>query len=195
MNSMADRSTDITQLLIDVAGDPARVKADLLMPVVFDELKSLAKALLRSERSGHTLQPTALVNEAYIRLIDQSRVDWQGRTHFRAIAAGAMRRILIDYGRARGRQKRGGGWQRVLLDEAAAWQDMNDLDALALKDALERLASLDAQQAKIVELRFFGGLTVEEAARVLGVSKRKVEADWTHAKAWLRDALDPGPSR
>lgn len=192
---MAHRQADITRLLLDVAADPARAKADQLMPVIFDELRLLAQSLLRSERVGHTLQPTALVNEAYLRLIDQSRVDWQGRTHFCAVAAVAMRRILTDYARARGRQKRGGGWQKVLLDDAAAWKETNELDALALKDALEQLAALDPQQARIVELRYFGGLTVAEVAQVLGVSKRKVEADWTHAKAWLRAALDPGQSR
>ena len=127
-----------------------------------------------------------------MRLVDQSRIDWKGRTHFLAVGAEAMRRILIDHARARGRGKRGGKWQRVTLEDAETPDESRDIDLLALNDALQALAALDEQQARIVELRFFGGLTVEEVAHVLGVSKRKVEGDWTHAKAWLRNALDPG---
>ncbi len=137
------------------------------------------------------MQPTALLHEAFMRLVDQSRVDWKGRTHFYAVGAEAMRRILIDHARAKGRAKRGGEWQRVDLGEAETPQDLQDIDLEALLDALETLATLDAQQARIVELRFFGGMTVEQVAHVLGVSKRKVEGAWTHPKAWLRDALDP----
>ena len=127
-----------------------------------------------------------------MRLVDQSRVDWKGRTHFFAVKAEAMRRILIDHAWARGRGKRGGDWQRVVLDEAEMPEDLRDIDLVALHDALDTLVALDEQQARIVELRFFGGLTVEEVAHVLRASKRKVEGDWTHAKAWLRSALDPG---
>lgn len=185
------RSSDLTQILVDAGGKRPTDVAKKLMPLVYNELRDLAARYLRAERRGHTLQPTALVHEAFMRLVDQSRVDWKGRTHFYAVGAEAMRRILIDHARARGRGKRGGGWQRVVLDEAEMPEDLRDVDLLALHDALEALAALDKQQARIVELRFFGGLTVEEVAHVLGVSKRKVEGDWTHAKAWLRSALDP----
>ena len=188
---MAGKPPDVTQILVDSSGEQPADVAQRLLPFVYDELRELAERYLRSERRGHTLQPTALVHEAFMRLIDQSRVDWKGRTHFYAVGAEAMRRILIDHARARGRGKRGGQWQRVLLDEADTPQELRDLDLIALHDALEALAALDAQQARIVELRFFGGLTVEEVAHVLGVSKRKIEGDWTHAKAWLRSALDP----
>ena len=185
------RSSDLTQILVDASGERPADVAKKLMPLVYDELRALAARYLRSERRGHTLQPTALVHEAFMRLVDQSRVDWRGRTHFFAVGAEAMRRILIDHARARGRGKRGGEWQRVVLEEAETPQDLRDIDLVALHDALEALAALDKQQARVVELRFFGGLTVEEVAHVLGVSKRKVEGDWTHAKAWLRSALDP----
>jgi len=185
------KSADLTQVLIDTSGEQPADVAKKLMPLVYDELRQLAAGYLRSERRGHTLQPTALVHEAFMRLIDQSRVDWKGRTHFYAVGAQAMRRILIDHARARGRGKRGGDWQRVLLDEVDTPQELGDVDLVALHEALESLAALDENQARIVELRFFGGMTVEEVAHVLGVSKRKVEGDWTHAKAWLRNALDP----
>jgi RNA polymerase sigma-70 factor (ECF subfamily) len=188
---MDGKPPDLTQILVDASGEQPADVAKKLMPLVYDELRDLADRYLRSERKGHTLQPTALVHEAFMRLIDQSRVDWKGRTHFYAIGAQAMRRILIDHARARGRGKRGGEWQRVILDEAETPEELRDIDLMALHDAMETLSALDAQQAQIVELRFFGGLTVEEVAHVLGVSKRKVEGDWTHAKAWLRNALDP----
>ncbi|MHC4696179.1 MAG: ECF-type sigma factor [Planctomycetota bacterium] len=188
---MEDKQTNVTQVLAETSSEPPAEVAKKLMPLVYDELRALAEEYLRSERRGHTLQPTALVHEAFMRLVDQSRVDWKGRTHFYAVGAEAMRRILIDHARARGRGKRGGEWQRVVLEDAEAAQDLHDIDLAALHDALETLATLSEQQARIVELRFFGGLTVEEVAHVLGVSKRKVEGDWTHAKAWLRSALDP----
>ena len=127
-----------------------------------------------------------------MRLVDQSRVDWKGRTHFLAVGAAAMRRILVDHARARGRAKRGGGWERVTLDAAVAPEGRSEVDVLALHEALEKLTRLDEHQARVVELRFFAGLTVEEVAHVLGVSKRKVEGDWTHAKAWLRAELGSG---
>ena len=185
------RSSDLTQILIDARAERPADVAKKLMPLVYDELRELAARYLRSERCGHTLQPTALVHEAFMRLVDQDRVDWKGRTHFYAVGAEAMRRILIDHARARGRGKRGGKWQRVVLNEEDAPQEFQDIDLVALHVALEALAALDKQQARIVELRFFGGLTVEEVAHVLEVSKRKVEGDWSHAKAWLRSALDP----
>jgi RNA polymerase sigma factor (TIGR02999 family) len=190
---MTENKTDLTHLLNEAAEvGPAEV-ARRLLPLVYDELRALAEKYLRGERKEHTLQPTALVHEAFMRLVDQSRVNWKGRTHFYAVSAEAMRRILIDNARAHRRLKRGGGWQRVVLDEGVALET-GHLEAVALQDALEQLAHLDPEQARIVELRFFAGLTVDEVAEVLGVSKRKVEADWTHAKAWLRTALDPKSS-
>ncbi len=181
--------TEVTRVLTQAADRPPAEVAKLLMPLVYDELRALAHHYLRREHSDHTLQPTALVHEAFMRLVDQSRVDWQGRTHFFAVGAAAMRRILIDSARHRGRLKRGGEWHRVVLDDAVAPLNFHNIDAVALHDVLEALAALDARQARIVELRFFAGMTVEEVAQVLGVSKRKVESDWTHAKAWLRAAL------
>lgn len=173
---------------------PADIAAKLL-PIVYDELRGLAGKYLRAERKDHTLQPTALIHEAFLRLVDQSRVNWQGRTHFFAVGAQAMRRVLIDYVRARRREKRAAGWQRVILDEAIVSNSLGNIDAVELSDTLELPATLDEQQAQIVELRFFAGLTVEEVAETLGVSKRKIEADWTHAKAWLRSKLDPDASK
>lgn len=190
--AMEDSRKNITETLIAEAKEPAAKAAEKLLPLVYDELRDLAAKYLRSERANHTLQPTALVHEAYLKLVDQSRVDWKGKTHFYAVSAVAMRRILIDHARTHGRDKRGGDWQRVLLDDVNVSDGHNVVDAVALDSVLESLQALDADQARIVELRFFGGLTVEEVAHVLGVSKRKIEGDWTHAKAWLRSALDPG---
>ena len=157
--------------------------------------EGLARAYLGRERPGHTLQPTALVNEAYIKLVDQTQVDWQGRTHFFAVGARVMRNLLIDHARGRGRAKRGGAWHRVTLAESLTPFTRGELDVdqlLALNEALERLAELDERQGRVVELRFFGGLTVPEVATVLGVSTRTVEGDWTHARAWLRRELSRG---
>jgi RNA polymerase sigma factor (TIGR02999 family) len=141
------------------------------------------------ERSGHTLQPTALVHEAFLKLIDQSRVDWRDRSHFFAIGAQAMRRILVNHAKSRGRVKRGGGKQKLPLDEALTVSLEDDDEILAVDEALEKLAALDERQAKIVELRFFGGLNVDEVAAVLGVSKRTVEREWAACRAWLRREL------
>lgn len=189
---MDNKTNQVTQLLEEMEDDPVGRLARDLLPLVYDELRDLAAKYLRTERKNHTLQPTALVHEAFMRLVDQSRVNWQGRTHFFAVGAQAMRRILIDHARARGRGKRGGDWQRVVLSGLKAEESLDEVDSITLHDALETLASLDEQQARIVELRFFGGLTVEEVAKVMGVSKRKIEGDWTHAKAWLRNQLDSG---
>ena len=171
--------------------DPAqrKITASKLMPLVYDELRRLAARYFRNERPDHTLQPTALVHEAYLKLVDHSRVDWQGRTHFFAVSANAMRRVLVDYARGRQRQRRGGGQKKVLLDSQVAPLDFSPVDMMAIDEALERLEQLDERQARVVELRFFGGLNVDEAAHELGVSKRTVEDDWTHAKAWMRTAL------
>lgn len=188
---MESSKENVTRTLLAEVDEPSAKEAEKLLPLVYDELRDLARNYLRGERANHTLQPTALVHEAFIKLVDQSRVDWKGRTHFYAVSAAAMRRILIDHARARGRDKRGGGWQQVLLEEVDGSGGKNMMHVVALDAALESLQELDPGQARIVELRFFGGLTVEEVAHVLGVSKRKVEGDWTHAKAWLRTALDP----
>jgi RNA polymerase sigma factor (TIGR02999 family) len=181
-------AAQITQLLASMKdGDPSA--AEKLMPLVYDEFRALAARHLRRERSNHTLQPTALVHEAYLRLIDQTRVDWKGRTHFFAVGAQAIRRILVDHARNRNRQKRGGGAGKVTLDEAVALAPQRQEEILALDEAMEKLAKLDPRQAQVVEMRFFGGLSVEEVATVLGVSKRTVEGDWTMARAWLMREL------
>jgi RNA polymerase sigma factor (TIGR02999 family) len=180
---------DLTQTLNSLASKPVEKAAVKLMPLVYDDLRHMAAQLLAVERKNHTLQPTALVHEAFLKLVDQSRVDWRGRTHFLAVGAEAMRRILIDHARTKKRGKRGGGWRRVLLEPALAVTETGEVEVESLHAAMEALAGLDPLQARIVELRFLGGLTVEEVAHVLGVSKRKVEGDWTHAKAWLRARL------
>ena len=180
---------------------PEEHRPEDLMPVVYDELRGLARAYLHRERSGHTLQPTALVNEAYLRLIDQRRMQWCGRTHFFAIGARMMRRLLVDHARGRGREKRGGDWQKLTLDHELGERivplfgigsgrgELDREDFLALHDALEKLAALDERQARVVEMRFFAGLTMAEIAEALEVSKRTAEGDWTHAKAWLKREL------
>lgn len=186
-----DSTRDTVSRLLAQSGD---AQAAQLAPLVYEELRGIAHKYFLDERPDHTLQPTAVVHEAYLRLVDESQVNWQGRTHFRAVCAKAMRRVLIDYARARNRVRRGGGRKPVLLESAVAPLELENLDAVALNEALERLAALDPRQAQIVELRFFGGLSVEETADALGVSKRTAEAEWTHAKAWLRSTLDPGTS-
>jgi RNA polymerase sigma-70 factor (ECF subfamily) len=182
---------EITRMLDEMqAGDGSA--ADRLLPLVYDKLRAIARRYRRSGRAGDTLQPTALVHEAYLRLVGHAPEGWQGRTHFFAVAAIAMRQILIDYARYSGRAKRGGGGQRVTLDDAVAVTGGPDIDLLALEQALERLVALNARHARVVELRFFGGLTVEEIAEVLGLSKRTIEGDWTFAKTWLRAELSKG---
>lgn len=163
--------------------------AEKLIPLVYDRLRLLARKLLGHESPAHTLQPTALVNEAYLRMVGQRQVDWQGKTHFFAIAAKMMRRVLVDHARRRLSQKRGGGLHRIELADDLCVSNRNNEDILAVEEALEKLAELDSRQAQIVELRFYGGLTVEEVAEVLGVSKRTVESDWTMLRAWLRREL------
>jgi len=197
MTVASDGKDRISEIIIGLgAGDEtARHAADELLPLVYDRLRRLARRLLAHERPGHTLQPTALVHEVYLKLVDQTRVSWQGRTHFFAAGARAMRHILVDHARGRGRAKRGGGWNRVTLAEDAAPFAAGGLDGdelLALDEAMQRLAELDERSARVVELRFFGGLTVPEVAHVLGVSTRTVEGDWTHARAWLNRELDRG---
>lgn len=162
-----------------------------LLPLVYDELRRIAASYLRRERKGHTLNPTALVHEAFLRLVDQSRVDWQGKTHFMAVSAEAMRRILIDHARTRQRDKRGKDWRRVAFDQAVSELALPESDLIDFRDALQKLAAIDPRQARVVELRLFGGLSMEEISTIIGASKRTVEGDWTHAKAWLRSELSP----
>lgn len=177
----------VTRMLADVAaGD--RDAAASLFAIVYDELRRLAASALRRERPDHTLQPTALVHEAYLRLADEPDARWENRAHFLAVAAQAMRRILVDHARGRNALKRGSGESlRPLegIDVEAAGADAT-IDLLVLDEALARLASLDARQARVVELRFFGGLTVEETAAVTGLSERTVKREWQMARAWLR---------
>jgi RNA polymerase sigma factor (TIGR02999 family) len=181
---------EVTRLLLAWnAGD--RAALERLMPLVYAELRQLAERHFRKERPGHTLQPTAIVHEAYFRLIDQTRVTWKNRGHFLAIASQAMRRILIDHARGRDAEKRGGHAERVTLDPAiASPEPAREVDVLALDEALERLKVLDAGQAQVVELRFFGGLTIEEAADVMAISPSSAKRDFRSAKAWLYRELE-----
>ena len=184
----ADKATRIASLVS--RDDPDRV-ADELMPLVYDELKQVAAAHFAQERMGHTLEPTALVHEAYLRLADLTHMDWQGRTHFLAVGAIQIRRVLVDHARRRDAAKRGGAWQKVTLNEELTPEDYSDVDVLALDEALVKLATVDARQARIVELRVFGGLTNDEAAKVVQVSPRTAAGDWRMARAWLRRELSP----
>ena len=167
---------------------------DDIVPVVYEELRSLAASLLRGQRAGHTLQPTALVHEAYVRLFGRRPEGdpWASRHHFFAVAAKAMRQILVNHAEARAAQKRGGAWHRVTLSAVDTPASALDVDLVALNEALERLERLDPRQCRIVELRFFGGMTVEETADALGISPRTVKLDWRMARAWLHERLDDG---
>ena len=189
---MADdkgRGTAITQLLI-AWSDGRREALENLVPLVYEDLRRMAAGYMQREPAGHALQPTALVHEAYMRLIDQRQVKWRNRAHFFGVAAGMMRRILVDQARLRRAEKRGGGWERVtLVGDEVAVDGPNEVDVLALHESLERLAAFDPQQERIVELRYFGGLTIEEAAEVVGISEATVVREWTIAKAWLRADL------
>jgi RNA polymerase sigma-70 factor (ECF subfamily) len=188
---MAPDPPDVTSMLIAWSGGDSSM-ADRLMEAVYDDLRRKAAGILRRESPGHTLQPTALVNEAYLRLVDQKRVAWQNRAHFLAVAARLMRRILIDYARRRRAAKRGGEATRVTLDDFAASPGSTPLDLLVLDEALAELTALDARQGQIVELRAFGGLTVEETAEALGISPATVKRDWSFAQAWLERRLRGG---
>ena len=178
----------VTQLLI-AWGNGDQSARDQLMPLVYEELHRLAHRQIRKERRGHTLQTSALVNEAFVRLVNQKNVQWQGRAHFFAIAAQMMRRILVDYARQRLYAKRGGDALQVTLDEDLIVSDQRSAEVIALDDALNELATIDDRKRKVVELRFFGGLSIEETAEVLAVSPGTVMRDWTLAKAWLRRAM------
>ena len=184
---MTPSSPNVTQLLREWSQGGDRQALDRLLPLVYTELHKQAARYLRKERVGHTLQPTALVHEAYLRLVNQRDVAWQNRAHFFGICAQLMRRILVDHARERQAGKRGGaGAVRITLDERVAAVEEREVDLLALDEALTRLAAMDERQARVVELRFFSGLNVEETAEVMEVSPATVKLDWSMAKAWLR---------
>jgi RNA polymerase sigma factor (TIGR02999 family) len=181
-------SPDVTRLLIEWGqGDNAAL--DRLVPIVHDELHRLARAHMAREQVGHSLQATALVNEVYLRLIEGRSVDWQNRAHFLAVAARLMRRILVDFARSKRYQKRGGGAMRVTFDEGVELSTQPGRDLVALDDALQVLAALDERKSRVVEMRFFGGLSVQETAEALHVSPDTVKRDWKFAKAWLLQEL------
>jgi RNA polymerase sigma factor (TIGR02999 family) len=191
----SEPSKQVTQLLANWSSGDLEAR-EALMPLVYGELRRLAASYLRRERSDHTLQPTALVHEAYLRLVEQKNVRWQHKSHFFAITAQLMRRILVDHARGHLADKRGSGAPRVSLTEAITMSNERPAALLALDESLSRLAALDAQQGRVVELRVFGGLTVEETAAVLGISQATVKRDWSMAKAWLLGEIekDRGPS-
>lgn len=183
---------DVTQLL-NAASRGDLEAAEPLMVAVYDDLKNIAQAHMRAESEGHTWQPTALVHEAYMRLVDQSRVEWNGRTHFLAVASRVMRRLLIDHARRKKTARRGGGRHITLLDQHAATQS-DPLELLALDAALDKLAAVKERPARTVELRYFGGLEIKEVAEVLDVSEMTVKRDWNYAKAWLYREMTAGPA-
>jgi RNA polymerase sigma factor (TIGR02999 family) len=181
-------ATPVTELLLRGRADSGAVEG--LLPLVYAELREMADRQLRRESPGHTLSPTALVHEAYIRLVDQTRVQWRGRAHFFAVASQAMRRVLVDHARRHRAARRGGGVRPLALDEVEIPLQERAEALVALDEALHRLEQLDARMARVVELRFFGGLTEPEAAEVLGVAERTVRRDWVKAKGWLLRELE-----
>jgi RNA polymerase sigma factor (TIGR02999 family) len=187
-------SDRVTGILTRISGGDPDAIEDLL-PLVYDELRAVADAYMGHERKGHTLRPTALAHEAYLRLVGRNRIEWRSRAHFLAIAAQAMRRILIEHARSRGRQKRGAGLRRTCLSGVGATAGTPQIEILALNDALERLATVDPRKGRVVELLYFGGLTAEEVGEVLGVTGRTVERDWRYARLWLlRELSGEAPS-
>jgi RNA polymerase sigma factor (TIGR02999 family) len=185
---MESQAQQLTQLLHAWSeGDQGALEK--LMPVVYNELRRLARHYMADERPGHTLQTTALVNEAYLRLVDSAHCNWEGRAHFFGVCAGMMRRILVDSARTRQAQKRGGDVANLELQEALAVEVQPGTDLVAIDDALQALAAVDARKSQIVELRFFGGLSVKETAELLKVSEETVARDWKLAKSWLRREL------
>ena len=188
---MPPESPEITGLLKAWGGGDAAA-LDQLTPLVYEELRRLARRYMRNERAGNTLQTTALVNEAYLRLVDAQRVAWQDRVHFFAVSAQMMRRILVDHARSHHYAKRGGGAVTLELTEAVATPERREMDLLALDDALHSLAKLDERQSRMVELRFFAGLSIEETSEVLGVSAPTVKREWASARAWLFREISRG---
>ncbi len=196
MVTMGERSQghDITALLQQWSRGGNRESLDLLIPLVSRELHRIARGFLGNERADHTLQPTALVNEVYMRLVDRRKATWQDRVHFLSFAARTMRRILVDHSRKQKAQKRGAGAQQVTLDESSAFELQRGVDYLALDEALSGLAEIDSRQARIIELRYFAGLTIEEIAAVVEVGTATVKRDLAMARAWLRRELEPDPT-
>jgi RNA polymerase sigma factor (TIGR02999 family) len=186
---MSDAASDVTALLVRLREGRAAVED--LLPAVYDELRRIAHNQLRGERDDHTLRTTELVHEAYLKLVDHDQVEWTDRQHFFAVAARAMRQVLIDHARKKTAEKRGGSAPEVPLDEVTLPQDKGSAELIALDDALDRLAQRDERTARVVECRFFGGYTIEETADVLDVSRATVKRDWRAAQAWLNRALDP----
>jgi RNA polymerase sigma-70 factor (ECF subfamily) len=184
-------SADVTVLLAQLVGGDEQA-ASRLVPLVYSELRQMAARYMRRERADHTLQTTALVHEAYLKLVEQRSASWQNRAHFFAVAAKVMRHILVDHARANMREKRGGGQPVLQLDEGLVFSPESSSELLEVDEALHRLAEMDPRQGKIVELRFFGGLTVDETAAVLGISAKTVKRDWSVAKAWLHGELKQG---
>jgi RNA polymerase sigma-70 factor, ECF subfamily len=189
---IARPDNSITALLVQLSAGNREVEAQLI-PQVYEELRRLAARYMRAERGNHTLQPTALVNEAYALLVQQPQVPWQSRAHFYATASQLMRHILVDYARKRNAAKRGGVQRQVTLNEAVLQAENRTIDILILHEALENLTQLDARQARIVELHFFGSLNFEEIAAVLEISERTVKRDWSMARAWLKGELSQKP--
>jgi RNA polymerase sigma-70 factor (ECF subfamily) len=189
-----EREADVTDVVCELSREGAtrQATAETLFPIVYDELRRLIAHRELRRRGGGSLRTTGLIHEAYLKLVDQTRADWKGKTHFFAVGARVMRRLLVDHARERGAHKRGAGWRRVtlsgILDSAPA-EGLGPERLLDLNAALERLAELDEREARVVTLRSFGGLTVEQVAEVLGVSRRTVDNDWRHAQAWLRNEL------
>jgi RNA polymerase sigma factor (TIGR02999 family) len=181
----------VTDLLVRW-NDGDLASRDALMPLVYDELRRIARKNLSGQRSDHTLQATALVHEAYLRLVNRKAVNWQGRAHFFALAAKMMRQILVDHARMRNASKRGGGSITLVLDEEVGFAKGTSLDLIELDNAMKRLAALDGRQCQIVELRFFGGLSIEEAARVVDVSPATAKREWATARVWLHHAMENG---
>jgi len=186
----SSKQKEITNLL-GAVGAGEKNAPEKLLELVYDDLRRLAGAYMKNERSDHTLQPTALVHEAYLRLIEWENVTWQNRAQFFAVAAEVMRKVLIDHARQKSALKRSGG-QKIELDDAVSFSDKKEFDLLALEEVLQSLEKFDARQAKIVELRFFGGLSIEETAYVMKVSETTVKREWTFAKAWFQRELKRG---
>ncbi len=188
------RRPEITRILRDLHSDKVdhRTAADRLFNAVYEELRRLATDLMRGERADHTLQSTALVHEAYLRLVDDSRIDWQNRAHFFGIAARAMRQILVDHARRHRRAKRGGGLRKITLDEKLDLEAASDVEILQLEDALVRLAEMHPRTTQVVEMRVFAGLKIKEIAHVLGLSRQTIHGDWRVAKMWLSRELAEG---
>lgn len=191
MSEKPDKETDVTQWLLQWSSSHDREALESLAPLVYDELRRIAARHMRGEREGHSLQPTDLVHEAFLKLVRQT-VSWQNRAHFFGVAAEIMRRILVDHARKRLAEKRGAGAEMITLDGTIDWPGQHDVSLIALDDCLTTLAQVDAQQSKVVELRFFAGLTVEETAAVLGVAPITVKREWRMARAWLLREMERG---